>query len=97
MQNVALRGLPDDVHAWLKQEADADARSLNGLIVHLLTQAFAEARLRHEREARLHAFRAKYLPDVGLGVDEIVALIREDREGREDQENREAREDHDGH
>ena len=60
MPNVTLRGIPDDVHAALKDAASRNHRSLNGEILTRLTasvrplsadRAELLARIRREREA----------------------------------------------
>lgn len=82
MQSIALRGVPDDLHAWLKLQAELNSRSVNGQIVHLLGTARADEERLAARDARLSAFRARYLPDEPLNLDDAIQQIREDRDGR---------------
>lgn len=36
MPDMTIRGLPDELHAWLKEQAEAHHRSLNGEAIALL-------------------------------------------------------------
>ncbi|MFT4604754.1 MAG: hypothetical protein ACI9W4_001490 [Rhodothermales bacterium] len=81
MKDIALRGMPVDLHAWLKADAEREGRSLNAHLIQLLQEAADSNRYIREREARLAAFRAKYLPNGGFEMgDEVTEWIRHDRD-----------------
>ncbi len=81
MKDIALRGVPGDLHAWLKADAERQGRSLNGHILQLLQESVQSKRYIQERQARLDAFRAKYLPDGGYdNMEEVTDWIRHDRD-----------------
>ena len=77
MGNVTVRNIDDDVLAFLKAQAKANHRSLEGEIRHLLAQQV----LRH---TRLEDFRERTLRlgalTAGTPQTDSVSLLREDRD-----------------
>ncbi|MFT5143921.1 MAG: plasmid stability protein [Rhodothermales bacterium] len=82
MRDFALRGLSDELHARLKAQAEENGRSLNAEILQVLEGEFLAVRRVAEREARVDAWREKYLPEGGFDLDDIIATIRSHRDGR---------------
>jgi len=75
MPNILLRELPPPALAILKTAAQANGRSLNAELVHLLTE---EA----EHIQRTQDFLANIKPRKPRKPVDLEALIREDREAR---------------
>ena len=78
MPAITVRDVPEAVYTELKRNAAFKKRSLNGLVIDILTDAAAEyARRRRMRETRddFLKFR-RTLPR----MDDSTALIREDRD-----------------
>lgn len=81
MPNYSIRDVPQEVHAALKQEAARTRRSLNGLVVKLLTDHVEEVdhRRRLGQAGKLmDALRKKILKRRGL-LSDSADLLREDR------------------
>jgi hypothetical protein len=78
MANVSIKNLPDRVHAELKKAANAQRRSLNSYIIHVLELDAVERARRARMRASRVVFRrfVKSLPYMGDSTE----LIREDRE-----------------
>ncbi|MDE2837130.1 MAG: Arc family DNA-binding protein [Chloroflexota bacterium] len=69
--NIALRNVPEDLHAELKAAAKRNHRSLNGEIL---------ARLTLSRRLRLGGFTADSEPTAPLNDEEREALLKRIRE-----------------
>ena len=80
MKTLTIRGLPDEVHALLKNRAHSNRRSLNREVIAELSRV-QELRTKNERVARLIAGSEQ----VGRGVkvplsrEEIVSAIHDGR------------------
>ena len=87
MANLTIRGLPDEVHARLKERAKANRRSLNQEVVAELiasgnnseTERIERARERMSRaSAEIDSIRAKMKRF--MTTEEIDTAIKEDRQ-----------------
>jgi plasmid stability protein len=80
MKTLTIRGLPDEVHAFLKNRAQSNRRSLNQEVIAELSRV-QELKRKNERVARLIAGSEQ----VGRGVkvplsrEEIVSAIHDGR------------------
>lgn len=80
MVHIQVRDVPKHVHAKLKERAAAAGQSLQEYLVQLLTYE-AETSTNAELLAEIEREMAEHPEDYATGsLDEIVAIIREDRE-----------------
>lgn len=73
MRTLYIRNVPDEVAERLERMAARGGTSLNALAVRELTEV--------ARRADNYALLAD-LPDLGIGIDEIVADLESGRNGR---------------
>jgi plasmid stability protein len=77
MKNVQIRDVPDDIHATLAARAESENKSLQAYLSELLAR---EARAT-ETVAFLRSLKPVRTESV-VSTDEIVAMIRADRDSR---------------
>lgn len=80
MPSLSLRDIPEPLHEWLRERAEANDRSVNGEILQILDRARSADSEEKDRKARMVALRARYLAGLETPIDELVAMIRSDRE-----------------
>jgi plasmid stability protein len=78
--NLSIKNVPEDIHEALKKRAAKNRRSLNNEILRALEESVQERRRVDEQIERLRALRAKQR--FKTTTEEIVAMIREDRDSR---------------
>lgn len=77
MPSLQVKHVPDDVHATLRERAARRGQSLQEYTLHLLSEHTARPTL-DEVFDRIEACP----PDNDVTADEIVALVRADRDSR---------------
>ena len=78
--NLSIKNVPDDIHEALKKRAAKNRRSLNNEILKALEMTVARERDVEAQVKRLRKLHAKQRFEVS--TEEIVAMIREDRDSR---------------
>ncbi|MGD2145409.1 MAG: hypothetical protein PVH41_01795 [Anaerolineae bacterium] len=79
MAILHVRNVPEELHARLKQRAEAQNRSLTAEVVTLLTWAVEEAE--RAAETPLESIRGRrYFEPASVGAPDSTTLLREDRE-----------------
>jgi hypothetical protein len=79
MANLSIKDLPDKIHRQLKKAAEAEGRSLNGYIIHVLELDAAE-RTRRERMREGRREFLKFVESLPDTRDLSTRLLREDRD-----------------
>jgi plasmid stability protein len=77
MANLSIKDLPDKIHRQLKKAAEAEGRSLNGYIIHILELDAAE-RTRRERMREGRREFLKFVESLPDTRDLSTRLLRED-------------------
>jgi plasmid stability protein len=81
MATLFVKDFPDDVYEALKDRARANGRSLAAEVRVLLQQALPPRRSSKEVAESIRRFREKIAREGrGIPLDEIVKLVREDRD-----------------
>ena len=81
MATLFVKDFPDDVYEALKERARANGRSLAAEVRVLLQQAVPRRRSQKEVAESIRRFREKIAAeDRGLEIDEVVQMVREDRD-----------------
>lgn len=78
--NLSIKNVPEDIHEALKKQASQNHRSLNGEILKALENAIERQKDVDAQIERLRALRSKQ--QFEISTEEIVAMIREDRDSR---------------
>jgi hypothetical protein len=79
MANLSIKDLPDKIHRQLKKAAEAEGRSLNGYIIHVLELDAAE-RTRRERMREGRREFLKFVESLPDTRDLSTRLLRQDRD-----------------
>lgn len=81
MATLFVKDFPDDIYEELKDRARANGRSLAAEVRYLLEQAVPRKRAWKEVAEQVRKFREKIAREGrGIPIDEIVKMIREDRD-----------------
>lgn len=78
--NLSIKNVPKDLHEALRSRAETNRRSLNNEILRTLEQSVAAEQKEAALLERLRTLRARQQRQIP--VEEIVAMIREDRDSR---------------
>lgn len=78
--NLSIKNVPEDVHEALKNQASRNKRSLNNEILQVLESSVQRQRDVEAQIKRLRELRVRQ--QFETTTEEIVAMIREDRDSR---------------
>lgn len=79
MPILHVRNIPDELYSRLKQQAQADNRSISAEVIVLLDRALAEAE-RSQNEVLDSIRRRRFFRPAEAGAPNSTDLLREDRE-----------------
>lgn len=81
MSELHVRNLPPEVHAWLRQRAKAQGRSMSAEAVAILRSVLESTQSAADRSQAIDQLRAiRQRAHLGAGVPPAEELIRADRE-----------------
>jgi plasmid stability protein len=78
MAILHVRNVPEDLHARLKERAEAERRSLSAEVIRLLRWAVEEAD-RASRVSLQSIQRRRYFEPASAGAPDSTEMLREDR------------------